>query len=174
MIEIADARSQCTRKSGFWSRRNDADCADRRCSAKQRRLRSLNDFDSFDVVDVLIRPSRTRDIDAVIIQRNARRLLRRPGVRGDAANDDARVIRALLLDVEARYIVRQLVEIADAKLFKARAAHGTDGNRDIDQPLLPLLRGDNNFAFEGLIFSFLRLRKRGHRCGRKKYRKARG
>ena len=103
---------------------DDADRANGAGGAEQGRLRALDDLDPFQIVDRLIRPARTRYVGAVVIERHARRLLRRSAVRRDAADDDAGVVRALLLDVKTRDVVGELVEIANAEFLHTRATHG--------------------------------------------------
>ena len=149
LVEIAVAAGDLAREAFARTRRDEADRANRRGGAEQRRLRALDDLDPLEIVDRLVRPARTRDVDAVVIERDARPLLRGTRIRGDPADDDAGVVGALLLDVEPRNIVRQLVEIGDAEFFDPVPGHRRNGDRHILRALFDLLRSDDDRGAAG-------------------------
>ena len=109
-------------------------------------MRSLDDLDSFQVVDRLIGTTRARDIYAVIVQRNARTLLGRSAIRRDAADHDTGIVGALFLNVETRDVIRQLVEIGDAQSLDLFVADGADRDRHVLRTLLDLLSRYDNFV----------------------------
>ena len=121
-----------------------ADRAHRRRGSEQGRLRSLDDLDPLHIVDVLIGATRAGNVDAVIIKGDARRLLGRSAVRRDAANDDARIVGALFLDVEAGDIVGQFVQVGNADFRHPLAADGRYGDGHVHRPLFDLLRGHDD------------------------------
>ena len=144
LVVIAVAAGQFGGKALARSRGNQADRAHRRSGAEQRRLRALDHLDPVEIVDRLIGAPRARNIDAVVIERDARTLLRGARIRGDPADDDPRIVGALLLDVEPGDIVGEFVEIGDTELADPLAGERRDGDRHIDRALFDLLRGDDD------------------------------
>ena len=101
LVEVAIAAAHFSREAFTRAGRDDADRTHGAGGAEQGRLRALDHFDAFQIVDRLIAAARARDIDAVVIERDARALLGRAAIRGDAANHDAGVVGALLLNQQA-------------------------------------------------------------------------
>ena len=162
LVEIAVTTGDLAREAFARTRGHEADRADRRSGAEQRRLRALDHFDALEVVDRLVRTARSRDIDPVVIERDARPLLRGTRIRGDPADNDAGIVGALLLDVEPGHVARQFVEIGNPEILDPLAGHGRNRDRDVLRALFDLLRRDHDGGGgDGVVSPYGLLRQQG-------------
>ena len=145
-IEVAVGAGDLSGEARLGRGRHDADRADRSRGAEQRRLRALHHLDAGQVVQVLIGATRTADVDAVVVERDARALLCGARVRGDAADHEPRVVGALLLHLKAGDERRHLVEFGHADVGHVRARQRGDRDRHVLDPLRPLLGRDDDIA----------------------------
>ncbi|MCY1172513.1 hypothetical protein D9M73_126490 [compost metagenome] len=133
-------------RSGLGPGRDDVHRANCGCGAEQRRLRPLHDFNALKIEQILICATRARDVDAVIVQRNARALLRRAAIRGDATDHEARVVVALLLNAQTGNVHRHFGERVDPQRLHLCAGQRRHRDRHVLQLLFTLLRGDDDVA----------------------------
>ena len=65
-------------------------------------------------------------------------------IRRDPANNKARIVWALLLDLEAWHEARELIEFSKAEIVKRLCIDSAHCNRNVAQNLLALLHGDGH------------------------------
>ena len=64
-----------------------------------------------------------------------------PAIGRNSANDKARIVWALLLNFEAWYEARKLIELGQTEIIKRLGIDGADGDRNVAQNLFALLDG---------------------------------
>ena len=128
------------------------DDVDRPCqggAAVEGGLGALGHLDALQVEQLDRGGGHLRDIDAVLVDRDARLVGGIGRVGGHPAHDDAGVVDRLVLNVEAGGVQRQVVQVLDAARLHLGAGQGGDGDRHVDQLLLAVLGGDDHLLHGG-------------------------
>ena len=118
--------------------------ADLRAASEQCALRALQHFHALEVEQLDHGTAGLGDRHAVLEHRYARLHVARAVVGGDAANHEARVVRALQLHVESRHVRREGVELLNALLGEEVGSQCGHGHRHLLYRLAALLCGDGH------------------------------
>ncbi len=134
----ADAAAELILRLGA----DDADRTNAGSRTEQGGLRALEDFDPFDVEQLENRTARPADINAVKEHGHPGREIGRARVAGNAADHEAGVVRALLLNLDAGHETGQFKKLLDADTLKEAAVIGSHADWHILCALFAALRGD--------------------------------
>ena len=136
---------------------DDVDTADQGATTEQGRLGALGHFDAFNVEELDVGAARPRDRDTVLEHGDTRFRGRLTTVRGDTADRVAGIVRALLLNDQARREGCEILEIGDIEIFKQSLIERRHIDRNIRDGLFAELGGDGDHLYAGLIGILLRV-----------------
>ena len=95
--------------------------------------------------------ARLGDRDPSSIDRHPRLVERFAAVRGHAAHHEAGIVGRLVLDVEARHVTGDLLEIVQPEIVDELAVERGQRDRHVDDALLTKLGGDDHVLFVGAL-----------------------
>ena len=134
-----------------WPLGDDVDDARRHVLAVEGGLRPLQHFEPRDIDQIVDAEARSRHVDAIDEQADIRFECRDIGVRADPAQAIALRDHAVRLDDrQRRHERRHRLHPDHARIAQVRTAQRRNGDRNVLQRLLALLRGDDDVRQHGL------------------------
>ena len=129
-----------------WAMAHEMDCADFRTATEESTLRAFDNLDALKVEQLDNGRTAARDGDLVLEDRYARLGVGCAIVGSDTADDVARVVGTLDLDLETGNEIGHIVNLLSTEEGDILSGHRTYGDRDIDGGLLAFLSGDDDLA----------------------------